>query len=191
MPSLWTETIDSHRSAVRRAIVETAADLVAQGGLRSVTMSQIAEQVGIGRATLYKYFPDVESMLVAWHEGKVSEHLDLLARVSLETEDPHERLVTVLETYAQITQEQRGHELEGILHRAQHVADAQEHLRAFIRHLMAEGIRAGDIRGDIDPDELTTYCLHAVAAANDLPSKAAARRLVTVILAGLQPVQGS
>ena len=38
-------------------------------------MSQIAEQTGIGRATLYKYFPDVEAILLAWHERQVTGHL--------------------------------------------------------------------------------------------------------------------
>jgi AcrR family transcriptional regulator len=47
----------------RKAILDTTAALVAEGGLLSVTMSRIAEEAGIGRATLYKYFPDVEAIL--------------------------------------------------------------------------------------------------------------------------------
>ncbi len=68
MPKLWNETIEAHSRAVRDAILETTWALVAEHGLRSVTMSQIAEETGIGRATLYKYFPDVEAILLAWHE---------------------------------------------------------------------------------------------------------------------------
>jgi AcrR family transcriptional regulator len=63
------------------ATLDTTAALVAEHGLRSVTMSQIAEQTGIGRATLYKYFPDVEAILLAWHERQVTGHLDYLAEV--------------------------------------------------------------------------------------------------------------
>ena len=48
-------------------------------------------------------------------------------------------------------------------------------------------LASGDVRDDVAPDELVSYCLHAVAAAPSLPSKAAVHRLVTVILAGLQP----
>jgi len=75
MPKLWDETIEAHRRAVRDATLDTAAALVAERGLRAVTMSQIAEETGIGRATLYKYFPDVEAILVAWHERHISAHL--------------------------------------------------------------------------------------------------------------------
>lgn len=49
---------------------DTTAALVAEQGLTSVTMSRIAKESGIGLATLYKYFPDVESILLAWHERR-------------------------------------------------------------------------------------------------------------------------
>lgn len=65
MPKLWNQTIEAHRQSVQDATMETTAQLVAEGGLRGVTMSEIAERSGIGRATLYKYFPDVESILAA------------------------------------------------------------------------------------------------------------------------------
>ncbi|MGI9077433.1 MAG: TetR/AcrR family transcriptional regulator, partial [Gemmatimonadaceae bacterium] len=55
MPKLWNETIEAHRRAVRDATLNATAALVAEHGLASVTMSQIARETGIGRATLYKY----------------------------------------------------------------------------------------------------------------------------------------
>lgn len=54
VPKLWSETIEAHRREVHDAIIETTAARVAEHGLRAVTMSQIAEETGIGRATLYK-----------------------------------------------------------------------------------------------------------------------------------------
>jgi hypothetical protein len=54
-----------------------------------------------------------------------------------------------------------------------------------IRNLLIEAAQTGDIRDDVAPDELASYCLHALAAASSLPSKAAVRRLVTITLAGL------
>jgi hypothetical protein len=56
-----------------------------------------------------------------------------------------------------------------------------------IRDLLGETVAAGAVRDDIVADELATFCLHALAAASTLPSKAAVRRLVTVTLAGLRP----
>ncbi|MFC7260046.1 TetR/AcrR family transcriptional regulator [Streptomyces lutosisoli] len=190
MPKLWNETIDAHRAAVRTAVMDTTAALVAEQGLASVTMSQIAKESGIGRATLYKYFPDVEAILLAWHERQIGGHLDLLVEARDRADGPGERLKAVLEAFALISQESRRHhdtDLSAFLHRDQHVAEAQQRLHGMVRDLVAEGVRTGDLRDDIAPGELATYCLHALTAAGDLPSKAAVRRLVTVTLAGMRP----
>jgi AcrR family transcriptional regulator len=187
VPKLWTETIEAHRHAVRDAILDTTAALVAEHGLWSVTMSQIAEETGIGRATLYKYFPDVEAILVAWHERRVSGHLEQLAELRDQAADACKRLEGVLEAYALIQHEHHGTELAALLHRGEHVARARQHLGDFIRDLVAEGAKSGDLRDDVPPAELASYCLHALTAASNLPSKAAVRRLLTVTVAGLRP----
>ncbi|MFF4728749.1 TetR/AcrR family transcriptional regulator [Streptomyces mirabilis] len=194
MPKLWNETIDAHRTAVRTAVMDTTAALVAERGLASVTMSQIAKESGIGRATLYKYFPDVEAILLAWHERQIGEHLGRLTQVRDQADEPIDRLEAVLEAFALISHESRGHrdtEFAAFLHRDQHVTEAQQQLHGMIRDLVTEGVRTGDLRDDIAPGELANYCLHALTAAGSLPSKAAVRRLVMVTLAGMRPDETS
>jgi AcrR family transcriptional regulator len=190
VPRLWNETIEAHRREVREATLNTTAALVATQGLRSVTMSQIAEETGIGRATLYKYFSDVEAILVAWHERQITGHLERLTELRGRTGEPGERLEAVLEAYALIHHEHHGNELAALLHRGEHVARAQQQLTDFIRDLLTETAAAGDLRDDVPPEELASYCLHALTAASSLPSKAAVRRLVAVTSAGLRPPAG-
>jgi AcrR family transcriptional regulator len=190
VPKLWNETIEAHRRAVREATLETTAALVAEHGLASVTMSQIAKATGIGRATLYKYFPDVESILIAWHELHVTAHLERLAHVRDKAGTPGERLEAVLYAYALIQHERRQHtELAAFVHRGEHLAHAQQHLHDLVRDVIAEAAQAGDIRSDVAPDELASYCLHALAAAGKLLPQAAVHRLVIVTLAGMRPSQ--
>ena len=184
VPRLWTETIEDHRRAVGEAIVERTAALVAHHGLRAVTMSRIAEETGIGRATLYKYFPDVESILVAWHERQIRAHLEQLTDLERDG-GPVARLTAVLEAYALIQHERHEPELTALLHRDQHVAQAQQHLRDFLRDLIAEGAAAGRFRDDVPAEELAGYCVHALNGARGLPDPPAVRRLVAVTLAGL------
>lgn len=186
MPKLWNETIEAHRREVREAILNTTAALIAEHGLASVTMSQIAEETGIGRATLYKYFSDVNTVLLAWHERQVTHHLNHLVKVKNQASDASERLKAVLEAFALISHERHDTELAALLHRGEHVARAQQQLGGFIRDLLAEAAKTGDIRDDVAPDELAGYCLHALTAASNLPSKDAVYRLVTVTLAGLR-----
>jgi AcrR family transcriptional regulator len=177
---------------VREATLDAAATLVAERGLRAVTMSEIAARTGIGRATLYKYFPDVEAILLAWHERKIAAHLEQLAEVRDQARGAANRLEAVLEAYALIAHQARtphGHpdaELAATLHRDQHAVHAHNQLHDLVRDLVAEGVEAGELRNDVPAEELASYCLHAVAAAGPRPSKAAVRRLVAVILAGLR-----
>ncbi|WP_194918694.1 TetR/AcrR family transcriptional regulator [Catenulispora rubra] len=187
MPKLWNETIEEHRAAVREAILETAAALAHEHGLTSVTMSQIATEAGIGRPTLYKYFPDVESILLAWHEQKINTHLRQLTEVRDHTEDPDRRLEAVLQTYAENAFGRHDADLGALLHRGGHLDAAQKHLRDLITELVAVGARNGSLRDDVAPAELASFCLHALTAAGGLTSKAAVRRLVQVTLAGLRP----
>ena len=187
VPKLWTETIEEHRRAVRDAALDTTAALVAEHGLTSVTMSQIAEQTGIGRATLYKYFPDVDAILTAWHERQITHHLQQLAEIRDRTDGADRRLEAVLTAYALIQHQHHGTELAALLHRGEHVARAQQLLHAMISELLAEAVKTGEVRDDVPPDELASYCLHALTAASNLPSKAAVHRLVATTMAGLHP----
>lgn len=187
VPRLWSETIETHRGAVRGATLDAAAALVAQHGLASVTMSQIAKAAGIGRATLYKYFPDVESILIAWHERQIADHLHHLTEIRDQTRDPGQQLTAVLEAYALMRHQHHGTELAALLHRGEHFTRAEQHLNDFIADIITAGTTTGHVRDDIAAQELANYCLHALGAANTLTSKAAIRRLVMVTMSGLRP----
>jgi AcrR family transcriptional regulator len=190
VPKLWTDTIEAHRRSVHDAILDTTWALVNEHGLLAVTMSQIAEETGIGRATLYKYFSDVEAILVACHQRHVAGHLQHLAVLRDQAGEAGERLQAVLEAYALVTHHRGRHGTEGLaalLHRGGHIIRVQQQLVDLIRDLLSEVAEAGDLRKDVAPDELASYCLHALAAAGTLPSEAAVHRLVAVTLAGLRP----
>ncbi|MGH3377019.1 MAG: TetR/AcrR family transcriptional regulator [Actinoallomurus sp.] len=189
MPKLWDETIEAHRRQVHDAILDTTATLVFDQGLRAVTMSRIAETTGIGRATLYKYFADVEAILHAWHARQIDAHLERLTEVRDRAGDAGERLEAVLEAYALIVHGRGHHDtrLVRLLHHDEHVAHAERRLHDLIRDMLAEGAQAGALRADVPPDELAGYCLHALAAATGLPSEAAVHRLVRLTLTGLRP----
>jgi AcrR family transcriptional regulator len=196
VPRLWSETIETHRHAVRDAALDAAAEVITRRGLASATMSEIAETTGIGRATLYKYFSDVESVIFAWHERQVSRHLAELEEVR-DRAEPSRRLEAVLEVYARHHRERAGSALTPMLHPEPvhpgssghggdgHHHSAHQHLTDLITELISERVRAGAIRDDVPPRELANYCLHALSAAATLQSSAAIDRLCTVVLAGI------
>jgi AcrR family transcriptional regulator len=190
MPKLWAETVETHRQEVREAIQDATVALVSEQGLRAVTMSQIAEETGIGRATLYKYFPDVEAILQTWHERQIGGHLEHLIQVRDSAHTPFQRLRVVLESYAAIVHGSRTHkdsELAALLHRDGHVHAAERHLRKMVKELLATAAESGEVRSDVPPLELATFCIHALNAASSIPHQTAVNRLVQVIVDGLAP----
>jgi AcrR family transcriptional regulator len=178
--------MQGHRRSVHEASLDAAGALVAETGLGSVTMSAVAERVGIGRATLYRYFHDVDAVLAAWHERLVDRHLQHLADVA-DQADSDSRLAVVLLTYAELSKQHDGSELASRLHRGEHVAAAQARLRAFLAELVTEAARAGHVRADVPAQELSDYALGALSAAGGAASAAAVRRLVELTLAGMRP----
>ena len=136
------------------------------------------------------YFPDVEAILIAWHERQIADHLAQLVVIRDRSGSARGRLEAVLDAYALLSRQSHGHndtEFGALLHRNRQVMNAQQQVRDFVRDLLVKSAEDGDVRDDVAPEELATYCLHALAAAASLPSVAAVRRLVRVTVAGLHP----
>lgn len=187
MPRLWNDTIETHKQIVRDAALDAAASLVMRRGLSAVTMSEIAERTGIGRATLYKYFPDVQTLLHAWHERQIGRHLAALGSIAQGGEPPLERLGMVLGAYADMAHGQHDGDLASLLHSGGHAAHARKHLTSFVSELIAEGVAAGAVRTDMPPQELAIFCLAAMSGARDSQSDEAIHRLVALTIDALGP----
>ena len=189
MPRLWNDTIETHRRDVRNAILDAAGSLANEHGVLSATMSRIAEEAGIGRATLYKYFPDAEAVLYAWHERHVSEHREQLTELASGDDPAEKRLEASLAGYARICHFRARHgapDVGALVHQGAAVSDAEKQLAKLFRDLLAECQAASEVRDDISADELAAYCLHALSAAASLPSEAATKRLVAVTMSALR-----
>ena len=189
MPKLWTETIEAHRREVRTAVITATTALVAGHGLRGVSMSRIASEAGIGRATLYKYFPDVETILSEWHQDQVAEHLTQLQAIRSQAGTARDRLAKVLEAFAHMTRAASQHsaaaDLVVSLHADDRLSKPETELRELLTGLIDEGVEAGELRDDVPATELALYCLNAAAGARHVQSQAAVRRMLDVAMTGL------
>ncbi|RLV55656.1 TetR/AcrR family transcriptional regulator [Aeromicrobium phragmitis] len=70
------ERADAARN--RQRVLDAATELFASGDPRAVTMEQIARAAGVGRATLYRRYPDVASIATALlddHERDLQQRL--------------------------------------------------------------------------------------------------------------------
>src|ERR1700722_7979072 len=73
---------DSIRDRVSAAILETAGTLMAARGT-SVTMADIADAAGVGRATVYRYFPNRGDLLRALANAAVDELAERIAEAGI------------------------------------------------------------------------------------------------------------
>jgi len=193
VPKLWADSVESHREQVRALVFGAIEELVASKGLLSVNMSQLAEATGIGRATLYKYFGDIEEVLTAWHHRHVAGHLAALQELADQPGEPAARLRAVLEGYGRICRHGRQHGADALvaaLHHENRMASHQQRLRELFADLLSDAAAAAVVRRDVPSDELASYCLHALSAAADTTSDAAMERLVSVVLQGLSGSAG-
>lgn len=92
MTESWDQSLVSHRERQRRIVFDATVAAVAEHGMASVTMAEVARRAGIGRATLYKYFPSVEHILAAGALEEVRREHAALEEALDGIEDPLERI---------------------------------------------------------------------------------------------------
>ena len=188
VPKLWEESIDGHRRAVRDAVTEAAWRLAEEDGPFTLTMSKVATAAGIGRATLYKYFPDVESILIAHHAQHVEGHLLALEKLQSGSGPVGSRLVAVVRAYASICFHRARHsspDVSTLVHQAPEVTAGERRLRDVFAELIAEAAVEALVRTDVGSEELAEYCLHALPAAGQAADLDQVMRLVRLVLDGL------
>lgn len=191
MPKLWDSTIESHRHEVRAAVLRATSTVVSERGLLGVTMTGIAKEAGIGRATLYKYFPDVESVLQEWHAEQVHTHLEQLHAIAAGDGAAVERLRRLLRAHGTSLFESRIHAGAADVVASLHTGDRFEEHGVALQRLVAGLIRTAQaehqLRDDLDADELALFAVSAVSGSPRAASKAAALRLVDTTCAALAP----
>lgn len=68
-------TTKSQQAQNHRLILQTAVDLMTQHGFEGTTMKQIARAAKLGDATIYKYFPTKEKLVMAYFEQAIGDAL--------------------------------------------------------------------------------------------------------------------
>jgi AcrR family transcriptional regulator len=202
VPRIWDESVASHKARLRATIVEAAVALAAERGRGGVSMSAVAERAGIGRATLYNYFADVDHILGAYVVDAFERFNAELDAMLAELDDPLEQLRTTVVatvTYLGSPEHARGVRVGNDHFGPQVQAVVDEALDGYRRRLndvVAAGVAAGALRADVGPVFLGHALEHLLAAANqslvagEQPPEAAAETVLTVFLHGASASAG-
>jgi len=149
----------------RAAILEAAADLIAERG-GEVSMNDLAAAAGVGRATLYRYFPARESLVEALFLAALGELRSRLEGASLDVVPFEEGVARAARAFMAVgsrylvlvREEAHVKELEVCEHE---VAEMGERLSA----LMRRGVEEGKVRPGISVEWLVSAFGSLVHAA--------------------------
>ncbi|TDD89615.1 TetR/AcrR family transcriptional regulator [Actinomadura darangshiensis] len=168
---IWPEMMESARQQLALHIGRTALGLVSERGLGGTTMSQLAKSAGVARATLYKYFPDVETAVVSYISAEVRRFQDELAAQLARESDPRRAIDLYIDRqvdYLDGAEHRDAGRLESAgLSPAAH-ADLAGHLasmRGMLAELLTAGVAAGALRPDLDVEVQTTLLLNLMNGA--------------------------
>ena len=163
-------------------IARAAWTLAQSRGPLAITMSQVADEAGVSRPTLYKYFADVETMLLAHHDEMIETHLRELEGVAQGAGGAPERLEALFLAYAQNCQRRAAHagtHVQWLVHATFERSEAQTRLVSLFADVVQQ---AGLGRGVLSPTDLAEYSVRALGAAEHLAadkSSAVARLVLT------------
>lgn len=138
-------------------ILEQASELFIKSGIRSVTMDEIAESLGMSKRTLYEYFPNKEKLLkeciLYKHKIYSEEMKQLLDTIDNPLEIIHIHISKAIKNISQIhpnfskdLKKYHPKILQDVF------LPLKEKNTAYTKEVITRGKKQGYFRQDIDPD---------------------------------------
>ena len=168
---VWGGSLSAHRTRQAEHIALVAMGIIATDGIAGLSMSALAEGAGISRQTLYKYFPDVDSVLTALAAAGSAGIAELAQRIDV---DPDPRVGLRLFIEAVLEAAVAGHPSPAALAAALPAGERaamREHEEAaelVMVQLLERGREDGSFRAGLDPDLDGRIIYRAVLGAHDL-----------------------
>ncbi len=168
------------------ALLEAALAVFATSGVEA-PVREIAEKAGVGIGTLYRHFPQRSDLIVAVFRHQV-DACATAAEVLAKEHSPGEALALWMQRYADFIGTKRG--LATALHSGDSAftplpAYFSERLRPALGVLLDTAAGTGEVRNDIEPDDLlwaiSSLCMSAHDSQTDYT-----RRMIALLFDGLR-----
>ena len=168
------------------ALLQSALAVFITSGV-DAPVREIAEQAGVGIGTVYRHFPQRSDLVAAVFRHEVDACADAAAILAAEHE-PGEALARWMQRYAAFIATKRG--LASALHSENPAFDSlhayfDKRLLPAFRTLLDAAVAAGQVRADVDSDDLLSAVANLCRQAQDVdPDRA--RRMVALLVDGLR-----
>lgn len=172
MPVVKTNVLAERRRDRLQRIYQAFEELIADRGYAAVTLTDVAEQAGLARTSIYKYFDTKDSLLLGFTGRELDSYHSQLRVDLARADDPFDQLdifVSGQITYFATHHAPSGPALRSILpadvySRLQHHAVVlEETLRAILDQAANEQMIERDVADDPNIVRLIQSCLAATA----------------------------
>lgn len=171
----------------RKAILDAAAHVLSRNA--DAAMTDIAEEAGVGRATLYRHFPSRDSLVRGVRDVGTTELLEALASADLDTLPAGRAIARITGVFLRT-----GAKYAAVVSRDGEHEDHQSHDRAFapVHKVINRGIRNGELRTDLPAGALLAMYDALIGRAlmltitRAMTPEQAADAVVTVFLNGAE-----
>ena len=171
----------------RERVLEAAKAVFSQGGAEA-SLEAVARHAGVGIGTLYRHFPTREALYEAVYRREVDQLVELAERLEAKMA-PIEALRHWLQAGVEFMATKKG--MAVALAMAAHgssdlVAYSLDQLTKALGKLLQRAAAAGEIRTDIDPEDLLRALVGMCYAHDGTGWQAKVLRLVDVFIDGLR-----
>jgi AcrR family transcriptional regulator len=173
----------------RQRVLEAAKAVFSAGGAEA-SLEAVARHAQVGIGTLYRHFPTREALFEAVYRREVDQLAELAERLKGE-DSPANALRIWLRAIVEFVATKKG--MSAALALAAHgssdlSAYTSDRLTVAASSLLARAVEAGEIRGDIAPEDLLRAMV-GMCYMQDQPGwQVSVRRLVEVFVDGLSKV---
>lgn len=173
----------------RQSILAAAVAAFATAENDAVSLEGIAHDAGVGIGTLYRHFPNRESLVEAVYAAELDDVVASAGRV-LQRLPPDAALRAWMDRYARFAATKRG--MIDTL-RAGWAAGrittpgTRSRITAAIATILAAGARDGSLRADVEPDDLTAMLLGVFVSMASSGVSEQTNRMLDLIVDALRP----
>lgn len=150
------------RDRVAAGILDVAAGVIAERG-EAVSMGELADTAGVGRATLYRYFPNREALLRALAEMALEDLCERIASADLDAVPFEEGIARLARATATANQKYIALFRGGA--KVLESDEVERRVREPIRRFFRRGAAEGALRDDLPPELLMQTFIGLLDAA--------------------------
>jgi TetR/AcrR family transcriptional repressor of mexCD-oprJ operon len=175
------------RDRVARGILEVAAQVFAEHG-EAASMTDVAQAAGVGRATLYRYFPSRDALLRGLFEAALAEVTDRITEAQLDTVPVAEAIARATRAVLSATRKYRA--LGLFTKSPDDSRQAEQTLMGPMRTLIERAGAEGAFRTDLSSEAIAEVYFGMLEGAvarvtqGRLGTETAATALTTIFLTG-------